>query len=381
MWTIFASKENVAMYRVMVIVHLAITIPVRWLAAETHNLGHHRWLPRSMGRVVDVLEAACAKIVDGNVDILDEKFMMNLFSVFRLEMVEFDEFLTFKFEKQKRKDAGKSSEKMLLFAKLQDELFHPKLDTNKETDKYARQFGVVFMKAMLQELQDPLKVTSKYLSSLDGKLLHENTSLAEHEALFGKKAVNDDAERTHGAGSRQIQTYTCVNLGKGFGVGHAKIQGDFSREKDGFLYCICDDDDLAERLRVSLLVTAMEEAPSVVEANNAEILKQQEAKHHHMELARAAALEKATDAQIDILCYYKMYSQPVCLRMAKAFDTAMKKISAKGKKLDTIKENISIRVIGFKWEDLHHPWSKNGVQYSSDELAKHLKMIIKEEQR
>ena len=42
-----------------------------------------------------------------------------------------------------------------------------------------------------------------------------------------------------------------------------------------------------------------------------------------------------------------------------------------------MKENIRIRVKGFGWSDLSHPWSKNGVAYTPQELGKHLKKIIK----
>jgi hypothetical protein len=32
------------------------------------------------------------------------------------------------------------------------------------------------------------------------------------------------------------------------------------------------------------------------------------------------------------------------------------------------KEQIRINVLGFGWKDLHHPWSKDGVDYSPEEL-------------
>ena len=43
---------------------------------------------------------------------------------------------------------------------------------------------------------------------------------------------------------------------------------------------------------------------------------------------------------------------------------------------------IRIRVIGFGWKDLSHPWSKNGKEYSPDELLEHLvETIIPEQQK
>lgn len=40
-----------------------------------------------------------------------------------------------------------------------------------------------------------------------------------------------------------------------------------------------------------------------------------------------------------------------------------------------------IRVIGFNWSQFQHPWSKNGIAYSPNELACHLKVILKAERK
>jgi hypothetical protein len=48
--------------------------------------------------------------------------------------------------------------------------------------------------------------------------------------------------------------------------------------------------------------------------------------------------------------------------------------------MDVVKEQIHMRVAGFAWKDLHHLWSKNGKEFSPDELFDHLiKMIIPEQ--
>ena len=44
-----------------------------------------------------------------------------------------------------------------------------------------------------------------------------------------------------------------------------------------------------------------------------------------------------------------------------------------------LKTNISIRAKGFDWEWAHHPWSKDGRNYTVKELAKHLRKIITKE--
>ncbi len=77
---------------------------------------------------------------------------------------------------------------------------------------------------------------------VDGITLH----LLFTKPFWGKKVVNDEAERSHGAGSRELQIFGCIILSKAFGMGHAKIQGDFSSMNDGFLFNISEDEALAD---------------------------------------------------------------------------------------------------------------------------------------
>ena len=52
-------------------------------------------------------------------------------------------------------------------------------------------------------------------------------------------------------------------------------------------------------------------------------------------------------------------------------------------KLNALKEQIRIYVVGFGWKDLHHPWSKDGRAYTADELFKYLveKLIPEQSKR
>jgi len=48
---------------------------------------------------------------------------------------------------------------------------------------------------------------------------------------------------------------------------------------------------------------------------------------------------------------------------------------------EAVKEQIRIRVVGFGWKDLHHPWSKGGNDYSAEYLRDYLIDTIIPEQR
>ena len=57
-------------------------------------------------------------------------------------------------------------------------------------------------------------------------------------------------------------------------------------------------------------------------------------------------------------------------------DRELKRLNSKSAKLDGLKENIRMRVLGLGWTDLHTAWSKNGKEYMVNELSNHLKKII-----
>ena len=72
--------EMVALLRVLSILHIAVCMPVRWLAGNTENLAQYDFGAVSMGRTLDMLEDAFVKIFSDGALLLDEDFVMNIFS-------------------------------------------------------------------------------------------------------------------------------------------------------------------------------------------------------------------------------------------------------------------------------------------------------------
>ena len=63
----------------------------------------------------------------------------------------------------------------------------------------------------------------------------------------------------------------------------------------------------------------------------------------------------------------------------KNVDREIKRLKSISAQHSALKEIIRIRVLGFGWSNFAHPWSKNGILYSPQELTIHLKSIIKVE--
>jgi hypothetical protein len=80
---ILRSEEMCALCRVCAIIHYSIGMPMRWLAAKSHELSEYNWSVRSMGRAIDILHDALIKIQDRGDLILKEDFMLNIFGELR----------------------------------------------------------------------------------------------------------------------------------------------------------------------------------------------------------------------------------------------------------------------------------------------------------
>ena len=69
----------IGLMRVYTIFHLAICLPMRYLAGSTHQLAQYNWSCRSMGRVYDIIESKLCEIMEKPSLFLSHTFMMNIF--------------------------------------------------------------------------------------------------------------------------------------------------------------------------------------------------------------------------------------------------------------------------------------------------------------
>ena len=85
---------------------------------------------------------------------------------------------------------------------------------------------------------------------------------------------------------------------------------------------------------------------------------------------------------VNALTYIDMFHSPACWKTVAEAKRLFRSLSSNASKLEAVKEQIRIRVVGFGWKDLHHPWSEGGVAHSPETLLKHLvEVIIPEQQK
>ncbi len=126
------SMQVIAMLRVASILHLAVVLPTRWLAGNTHKLADCKWGEKSMGRVIDLLHDAMLKVQSNGALLLEYDFMMNIFSPLCAELPKFDYYLGFYLEEKQGNIVGsqKKEDQVMAIDKALADLFWPTLDSN-----------------------------------------------------------------------------------------------------------------------------------------------------------------------------------------------------------------------------------------------------------
>ena len=79
LFIVLSCMETIFMSRIFAIFRLCISMPMRWLAGNTHKLQTLDWSIRSMGKVIDLLEEAMTKISNDGNKMLCEVHMMSIF--------------------------------------------------------------------------------------------------------------------------------------------------------------------------------------------------------------------------------------------------------------------------------------------------------------
>ena len=93
-------------------------------------------------------------------------------------------------------------------------------------------------------------------------------------------------------------------------------------------------------------------------------------------------MDKAKEELVEASYYWEMYNSDVCWKGQQSIVKKMLgRLKSDSAKLEALKENIQMHVIGLGWKQFAIVWSHKGAKRSVDELATHLKMIIREEKR
>ncbi len=100
---------------------------MRWLAGNTHKLAEYGWGERSMGRVFTLLHDAFVEIQSNGSLLLEQDFIMNIFSPLYDEIPPLKQYLNYHFEEKEGNVIGSNNkhDHVLAIDEAMAELFYP----------------------------------------------------------------------------------------------------------------------------------------------------------------------------------------------------------------------------------------------------------------
>ncbi len=152
LFILLGSMEMIAQLRVASILHLAVVIPIRWLAGNTHKLVEYGWGERSMGRAIALLHDAFVEIQGDGSLLLEEEFVMYIFASLYDELPPFKEYLDYHFEEKEGNVIGSRKEeaRVLVIDEAMAELFWPQRIENRQTTEFCWEFAVGVATTLLE---------------------------------------------------------------------------------------------------------------------------------------------------------------------------------------------------------------------------------------
>ncbi len=234
MFIILRSTKMIAQLHIASIVFMAVVVPMRWLAGKTHELAHRNWSERLMGRAVDLIYNAFVEVeLDGEL-MLDEDFIIGIFSPLYKELPEFNGYLKYFFEEKESNVIGSCSQEDCVLAVdlAKCKVFYPTRKENQQTHDMCVSLAREVATCLLLEVADPKKATSDYLSNGGGRFSWAVSSEEEKKASLGMRATNDPSESQFATFTEALATGGRVGVDLASGIGQTRFNKDFGRAQD-----------------------------------------------------------------------------------------------------------------------------------------------------
>ncbi len=235
LFIVLGSMEIIAQLRVASILHLAVVIPMRWLAGNTHKLSEYGWGEHSMGRAITLLHDAFVEVLGDGALLLEENFIMKIFLPLYKEIPPLKEYLDYHFEEKEENVIGshKVHERVLAINEAMAELFFPQKMDNHQTTEFCKELLVGVSSMLLTKLTDPRKSTHNYIN--DGLLVFNNLSAAKKEASLGMRANNDPLESNFATFTNVLCNSGWISIDSATGIGQAQYNKDLERNHGCFV--------------------------------------------------------------------------------------------------------------------------------------------------
>ena len=117
---------------------------MRWLAVNTHKLAEYGWGEHSMGKAIALLHDAFVEIQSDGLLLLEQDFIVNIFSPLYNEIPPFKQSLDYHFEGKQGNVIGSNNEHdpVLAIDEAVAELFYPQKMENRQTTELCHELSI-----------------------------------------------------------------------------------------------------------------------------------------------------------------------------------------------------------------------------------------------
>jgi hypothetical protein len=337
-----------------------------------------------MGKALDAMEEAFEAIIDNGELILDEDFMMNIFSELTEKIDPFKDYMEYMFE-DKLSSIDAVEEKVMPWDLLRAAVFYSSRADIVQTDEQCPALGMVLATRFLIEFRDTSKVTSGYLSSIAGKHSLAVISEEQRKAGFGKEASNSISESNFASATHSLKVYGTIRLDSAAAEGLARTNHAFDRGHEQFINTKSKKDStnnegllfsLPSELVISLFHSAKAGAPKLRKRHDNALDLLNKAKLNKLRSQQLKVTEKTEEKLIIAMDYFDRGCSERRWTTQKQAKDEYDQIPSESSRLAAVKEQILIYKLGFGWTDCGHKWSENGKHFTSKELLNHLIGIV-----
>ena len=182
-----------------------------------------------MGRALDLMYNAFVEVESDGELMLDEGFIMGIFSPLYEELPEFNGYLEYFFEEKESNVIGSCSQddRVLAMDLAKYEVFYPTRIENQQTHDLCVSLAKEVATCLLLEVADPKKATSDYLSNDNGRFSWAMSSEEEKNASLGMRATNDPSESQFATFTEALATGGRVSVDLASGIGQTRFNNDF----------------------------------------------------------------------------------------------------------------------------------------------------------
>jgi len=205
---------------------------LRWLAGNFGDLEGYDFGVSDIPWALALIDEAFSKIMINGELLLDDDFMMSIFTPISNNIKPFKDYLLYMFEeKQSRHVSSRhSADKILHWDLLHAKVYYSNRKDILQSNNMCATLASLGASRFDRELRDETKTTAKYTKDLNGEKCRDNVLEEEKMALLGVDANNSISESLHTSLTYGLQQGGTILLDHCAAAGQTQANNNFGRQ-------------------------------------------------------------------------------------------------------------------------------------------------------